>query len=343
MLVIGLAAAGLVIVRATGAAADNTASAPFSVMTRNMDLGSDLGPVLSATSAAGFAHGVTVVYGEIVASRIPERADGIAAEIGETMPMVVSLQEVSLIQLLTPTATGLTVTNEIDQLAELQSALARRGLQYSVAVNAPAFDVTVPSDTGTYVRLLDQNVILTRADLPTRQFSVANPRSGQFEHVVSLPTPVGSVPATRTWASVDVTWLGRTIRVIGTHLEEEDFAPMSAAQAAEILSGPADTTLPVVLAADLNSGPGTFAGAYDTIAQSMTDTWAATKPHDPGMTWALFGEDGLPLQTTPSRRIDCIFARGLRPITDIRVGIDDLPPSGLFPSDHAGVVARLGI
>jgi hypothetical protein len=38
---------------------------------------------------------------------------------------------------------------------------------------------------------------------------------------------------------------------------------------------------------------------------------------------------------------DIVFARGLRPVTDVPVGTDDVKPSGRYPSDHAGVVARL--
>src|SRR5215472_3872713 len=70
----------------------------FSVMTRNMDLGSDYAPALAATDAASFAQGVTTIYNEIAASNITDRATGIANEILQTMPTVVSLQEVSLVQ-----------------------------------------------------------------------------------------------------------------------------------------------------------------------------------------------------------------------------------------------------
>jgi endonuclease/exonuclease/phosphatase family metal-dependent hydrolase len=130
------------------------------------------------------------------------------------------------------------------------------------------------------------------------------------------------------------------VRVIDTHLEDLS-AAVGAAEAGELLSGPASTALPVIVAADLNSGPGYAMDAYNTVAAAMTDTWTATKPNDPGMTWALHGEDGLPLQTAPSRRIDVVFTRGLSPVTDVLVGTDDITASGYYPSDHAGVVARL--
>jgi len=88
----------VVLITATVATAQATHNTVFSVMTRNMDLGSDYGPALAAHDAASFAHGVATIYNEIVASNIAERAAGIAREIRETMPTVVSLQEVSLVQ-----------------------------------------------------------------------------------------------------------------------------------------------------------------------------------------------------------------------------------------------------
>jgi endonuclease/exonuclease/phosphatase family metal-dependent hydrolase len=340
VLAAALATAGFAIVRTSVANAADGSSAPLSVMTRNLDLGSDLGPVMAASSPGDFVHAVTAVYDEIAASNIPERADGVAAEIGQSMPMVVSLQEVSLIQRLMPGPSGLTALDQIDQLGDLRAALARRGLQYTLAVDASEFDVTAPSDAGYYVRLLDQNVILTRADLPAKQFSIANAQSAHFTHQLQLPTAVGPVESTRGWAAVDVTRRGTTIRVIDAHLEESSTSD-GVAQARELLAGPANSTLPVVVAGDLNSGPGTTTDAYSVIASAMTDTWSATKPTQPGMTWALHGEDGLPLQTTPSQRIDLVFSRGLRPVTDVLVGTDDLTASGLYPSDHAGIFAQL--
>src|SRR5262249_41109302 len=140
LLAAGLAAGGIALVRTGPALAnDHTPAGPLAVVTRNMDLGSDLAPVLGGANAAEVLHGGSQVYADHAASGIPERADGVAAEIGRTMPHVVSLQEVSLVQRLVPTATGLTVTDEIDQLGQLRAALARRKLAYSVAVDATEF------------------------------------------------------------------------------------------------------------------------------------------------------------------------------------------------------------
>ena len=82
----------VVLITPSIAAAEETHNTVFSVMTRNMDLGSNYGPALTASDAASFAHGVTTIYNEIVASNIAERAAGIAREIEQTMPTVLGSQ-----------------------------------------------------------------------------------------------------------------------------------------------------------------------------------------------------------------------------------------------------------
>jgi len=250
------------------AAAHNTV---FSVMTRNMDLGSDYAPALTATDAASFAQGVTTIYNEIAASNIPERAAGIANEIQQTMPSVVSLQEVSLVQRFVWTGTQWSLLDQINQLVALQTALAQLGLSYSVAVEVDEFDVSAPSDAGYLLRVRDGEAILVRSDLPANILTMSNPQTGHYTHLLSLQTPVGNVIAVRGWASIDISAQGSIVRVICTHLE--GLSPLIGSQQAnELLVGPADTNLPVVVAGDLNSGPGTTTDAYNVMASAMTDT-----------------------------------------------------------------------
>jgi len=315
---------GVVLITPSMATAEDTHNTVFSVMTRNMDLGSDYGPALAAHDPQSFAHGVATIYNEIVASNIAERAAGIAREIQETMPTVVSLQEVSLVQRFVWTGTQGPFIDQIDQLAVLRTALAQLGLSYSLALEVHELDIAAPSDAGYLLRIRDSEAILVRSDLPASILTVSNPQIGHYTHLLSFQTPVGIVTAITGWASIDITAMGSTVRVIDTHLESRS-ASIAAAQANELLIGPVVTNLAIVVAGDLNSGPGTTTGAYDVIA--------ATLP--------LHGEDFFPYETSPDRRIDLIFTRGLRPVTDILVGTDDLTPSGLYPSDHAGVVARV--
>ena len=68
-----------------------------------------------------------------------------------------------------------------------------------------------------------------------------------------LPTLLGPFTSLRGWASVDVTASDTTsLRDHATHLEGFD-PRVQLAQASEILTGPANTPLPVVLVCDCNS------------------------------------------------------------------------------------------
>jgi len=220
---------GVVLITPTVATAEPTHDAVYSVMTRNMDLGSDYTPALIASDPTSFAHGVTTIYNEIVASNIVERAAGIAREIQQTMPIVVSLQEVSLVQRFVWTGTRLSFLDQIDQLAALRTALAQLGLSYSLATEVYELDVTAPSDAGYFVRVRDSEAILVRSDLPASILTVSNPQTGHYIHLLSFGTPVGTVTSTEGWASIDITTMGSMVRVIDTHLESRS-ALIAAAQ-----------------------------------------------------------------------------------------------------------------
>ncbi len=73
------------------AASDRTVT----VMTQNMDDGTDFGPIFTATSFSGFVAAVGATYNEVQAGNIPERTVAVAHEIGQAQPVLVGLQEVS--------------------------------------------------------------------------------------------------------------------------------------------------------------------------------------------------------------------------------------------------------
>ena len=177
---------GVVLITPTTATAEDTHNTVFSVMTRNMDLGSDYGPALAAHDPQSFFHGVTTIYNEIVASNIAERAAGIAREIQETMPTVVSLQEVSLVQRFVWTGTPGPFIDQIDQLAALRTALAQLGLSYSLALEVDELDIAAPSDAGYLLRIRDSEAILVRSDLPASILAVSNPQIGHYTHLLSF-------------------------------------------------------------------------------------------------------------------------------------------------------------
>src|SRR5262249_16690281 len=112
-------------------------------------------------------------------------------------------------------------------------------------------------------------------------------------------------------------------------------------------AGPAHTDLPVVLSGDFNSpADGSGPASYGNVVHAgFQDAWLQTHPGKPGFTW---GEAEDLRNPTPqlSQRIDYVLTHGnvsglgmkvigARPI--------DRTPSGLWPSDHAGLVATLEI
>jgi endonuclease/exonuclease/phosphatase family metal-dependent hydrolase len=133
---------------------------------------------------------------------------------------------------------------------------------------------------------------------------------------------------------------------VTTHLETFNL-DIQAAQTLELINGPVVTDLPVVLAGDLNSDadnpdPSQSPAYHLLINASFIDLWSTVHPGDPGFTWPLHGEDPTTATSVPNQRIDIILTRGEK-IADrgaLLTGntLNALTPSGLWPSDHAGVV-----
>ena len=113
------------------------------VMTRNLDAGSDFGFVTSATTPLGLIIGVTQTYQEVIQSNIPERAQGIAAEIQAQHPDLVALQEVTTLRV--GPFGGPATTVIADQLQSLTAALAARGLHYAAVAIQQNADVEAPA------------------------------------------------------------------------------------------------------------------------------------------------------------------------------------------------------
>ncbi|WP_020659227.1 endonuclease/exonuclease/phosphatase family protein [Amycolatopsis benzoatilytica] len=317
---------------------------PLSVMTRNLDSGSDYGPIFAAQTAPELVQATTEVWQEVQASGIPERMGAIAGEIAAAEPDVVSLQEAELYRTGPLSATGTPQAQNVayDQLSLLMNGLAARDAHYRVVAALDESDVEAPTLLGYDVRMTDRDALLVRDNAPANLLSTANVHTGHFTAELRVPTPLGIVPVVRGWISADVTSLGRTTRVLATHLEAFS-AEIATAQAAELLTGPGGTSLPLVAAADFNTGPGVSATYSALLGYGLTDTWTATNPAQAGNTWPLHLEDPATAESTPTQRIDLVLERGLTPVADSLLGAAtaDLTPSGLWPSDHAGVLATL--
>lgn len=274
----------LVVSNAAAGIPDRGHSPRITVMTRNVYLGGPIGPILGAGSLAEIPALVTQMLATIQASDFPARAQALADEITAARPELVGLQEVSVFRIQFPGdyLAGNPVPAETvvyDYLELLLDELAARGSSYVAVAIATGADIELPSALGEDLRMTDRDVILARSDV-----AIGNAQTGNYS--VDLTVPVGGAggpPVTllRTWASVDATVYGQTIRFMNTHLETRA-------------------------------------------------VWAPTVDLD--------------------RRIDLLFARDkgnvlLGAQTARVVGADPSArtAAGLWPADHAGVVAELRI
>jgi endonuclease/exonuclease/phosphatase family metal-dependent hydrolase len=132
---------------------------------------------------------------------------------------------------------------------------------------------------------------------------------------------------------------GRAFRFVTTHLETS--APINVAQAAELVQA-VGTPLPAVVVGDFNAATGD--PAYAALVNDVTalhDAWVDLgAPAGPTCCHDAAVSDPAAL---PGRRVDLVLHRGgFVPRGASVVGAD--PASmrdGLWPSDHAGVVATL--
>jgi endonuclease/exonuclease/phosphatase family metal-dependent hydrolase len=184
-------------------------------------------------------------------------------------------------------------------------------------------------------------VLLARTDLS--DLTLANIQVHRFTHLLVVNTVVGTLSIPRGWISVDATLKGKTFRFLTTHLESNS-STVRAAQGNELLQVPANTSHPVVFAGDFNSDTDSGDQTYlNLIAAGFVDAWSVTNPGDPGYTGPLHLEDPY-AASTPSVRIDLVLLlNNVRALDTELVGNEpgDLTPSGLWPSDHAGVVATV--
>jgi endonuclease/exonuclease/phosphatase family metal-dependent hydrolase len=329
-------------------------SAPV-VMTRNLYLGADLSPAILAPNAPALFQAAADIYLNVVATDFPERAKLIAEEIEDHSPDLIGLQEVALWQtgtLLDPTAA---TTVEFDYLALLQAELASLGLDYTAAVVQETFDAEVPatvSSTGTPVlkdvRLTQRNVILVRDGV-----SHSNPQSVYFDTNAVYPNLGGvglELVDLRGWTSIDVSMepKDKTFRFLNTHLESF-VSPVRDAQAQELVDGPLSTNLFVIAVGDFNSPPtGADSGAYGILTSpnngKLRDAWTATHGTDPGYT---FGQDPdlLNEEDFSSVRIDLVLTKtaALKATEATLTGTTAKTPTGLWASDHFGVVSQISL
>jgi endonuclease/exonuclease/phosphatase family metal-dependent hydrolase len=336
-----------------GARADNPHL--VTVMTRNVDAGTDMNYIFAASDGPSFAMGMSQTLAEIKASDFAGRAARLADEIAATKPDLIALQEVTLWRtgpIMQPPATEVMA----DQLDLLMTELGKRKLHYSIVTVQSLMDAEAPAPLeGIDLRITDRDVILARNDLPRAQFDVSNAQTHRYGTEFHFGSPIlGEVVIPRGWMSVDVEVLNSKLRFVNTHLESvypgvPASAAIQAAEVDELLAALNNAGMPLILAGDFNANaePGPeHTGAFEKIvAAGFLDSWTSAKPTDSGYTWPLFGEDQLSGPTTPNERIDLIFTGGAiqswfgrnpNVVSSVTTGT-----AAPFASDHAGVVVTI--
>jgi endonuclease/exonuclease/phosphatase family metal-dependent hydrolase len=335
-------------VTAWGVAAE---PAPVTIMTQNMDAGTDLtfaiGELLGRLPPG---VGVELTFEEILASDIPQRAALLAARVTDKKPDLLALQEVTLWRTGASVDTATTVL--FDQLQLLLSRLAADGVPYDIVAVNSLEDFAFPKASGGALRITDRNVLLMRSDLRPPAFHLSDVHANTFDaeySLLGLHVPSG-------WISAIVHTGNRHFRVATTHLQsavpgDPTSIAVQTAQANQLIEELRNSTVPVVIAGDFNSdaipgakGPDSTPTVALLEAAGYMDTWTIAGS-GPGPTWPWYLEDQFPppfvVHSFPFERIDLIFSQGLN-VTSVEHVLAPGPAANNLPyfaSDHAGVLA----
>ncbi len=329
------------------------------VMTYNIDEGTDYLEVQAAQSAQQFGLAVGATIYQVRATDPHGRMKAIARQIIAAAPALASLQEVD--QWFTSsydpgTNTCGTPTLEFNMLADLMAALNDQGAHYQVAKLKQQWAIPlVPGyiwQTNTFVcvGVIDYIAVLARTDLPN--LVITQTDAQDYQHILYFPVPGTNpqafLPWPRAWISVDATFNGKPFRFINSHLESVNVFNLRQLQGEELRLGPANTSLPVIVAFDSNAqaAPEPQDPTYvDFMSAGFVDVWSARYPNLPGYT---SGQDQFltNYESNLNTRIDLILLQG--PIVPQRIALfgvtpDSKTPGGLWPSDHAGVAAQLNV
>ncbi len=330
------------------------------VMTRNVYVGADVDKVLAATDPSQIPVLAAEAFQTLIATNFPERAEAFAKEIRQADPHLIGLQEISTILTQIPGdaidgGTDPATDVAYDFLEILMATLDAYSLSYKVVGKIKNIDVEVPMVVNPNplefgdVRLIDYDVVLARTDVRTRNVL-------EKVYQASLPVPTFGIEINRGLVAVDATIGKTTIRFASTHLEPApipQILPVQLGQAQELVTILKSEKKPVVVVGDFNT-PAPYGETYQYIqSEGFVDAWTRnrltdnpdgfTSNHDPDLSNEI---------VDLNERIDFIFVRNkagfshhqvLGPVYAYVVGDEpqDRTTNGLWPSDHAGVVASL--
>lgn len=357
---------GLTMVAGSAEAAKRTPK--VKVMTRNMYLGADLTPALTAPHVPALIAAAGEILRQVDRTKIQIRAQSLADEIRNKRPDLVGLQEVALWRIQfpadgppPPNGPGTPATQvRYDFLAELMDALNQNGKIYRVVKVQREFDAEL---TGDYIndappgpgnsygadtdgRLTMRDVILARVGPKIKTWGGT---SGNFADVLEVTTAGGPLTVNRGYLSTNAFVRGRKFHFFNTHFEAFDpqtvIPSIRAKQAAQLAGIMNQGPRPVILVGDLNSDcPGYTPGdcqAYGTMFDAGFKRRSTNKPlscclSDPDLTGGSLADFDHKVDHIMTNRPRLLKMRG-----SSVVGLKRIGALGLMPSDHAGLVSTL--
>jgi Endonuclease/Exonuclease/phosphatase family len=327
------------------------------VMTRNLYLGSDLTAASTAPDPDTFCDEAGEILRDVTATNFPKRAKALAAEILKKKPDLVGLQEVALWRTDTPSdgffaSPALTVRYDFLKLL-LNQLNKGPGSKYKTVIARNEFDFEGPANednvgSGCAASEIDGRLTMRDAILKRLKSGVktTGATGGTFTNLYEANVSGFPIPILRGWVSTKARVRGsKRFKFVDTHLEAFDNGQTRRDQAAELVAtgGPAAGKGRVILVGDLNSDPDDN-GATKLAFNELIDAGFLSRTPESYTTSGINDEllvNGGPGDFT--RNIDRILTnkKAIKRLSSSVFGKAKV--NGLFPSDHAGVLAKLRI
>lgn len=328
------------------------------VMTYNLAVGIDLDTIFLQPTLLGVEKQAEIAWAQKDESNFEVRAVAVAEQIDAARPDLVGLQEVAQFFRQFPpdgppppfgpgTLAGGTPVK--DFLVLLLAELQKRSLDYAVVSDGTTQGVVTNADvevtgadangtpTADY-RVVDREVVIARSGVTVTRVRRGNYAAHIDVPIPGLPTPF---PYQRGWVAVDVLKDGKAFTFLSTHLDAFD-PRVQGAQAHELL-GIVSSGAPTLVVGDMNSDPADTAwpahGVLVTPTTGFADSASELGASAPSCCYDAICKDP---NARPTRRVDLVLHSPHFEARSVELRGTSME-NGLWPSDHRGVSAVLGL
>jgi endonuclease/exonuclease/phosphatase family metal-dependent hydrolase len=186
-----------------------------------------------------------------------------------------------------------------------------------------------------------RDVILVKKGSKVR---LGKTRSGHYKTRYEPSVGGLKIPVDRGWTSVEATLGTGKFRFLNTHLEAFGDPKIREAQAKELVAGPLDTKEQVILVGDLNSGTTRHNEPEKPGDDLAFKALAGFGMKDNGARQSCCFEDIFDANAVLDHTVDHVLSKPALKTVRAKVTGNDRSQrtaSGLWPSDHGGVVSTL--